>query len=597
MNTFARSEELRFLLFDLLEVETLADRPRYDGQDRDIWDAALTTAEQIAVLHFAPHNREADLNEPRLVDGAVQTVSGVKPALDAFADAGFLHAHHDDALGGLQLPWAVVQGCFTFFQAANISTVAYPFLTIAAGNLLARFASDEQKARFLPPMLSGRFFGTMCLSEPQAGSSLTDITTSARPTEDGHYAISGVKQWISGGEHELSDNIVHLVLARIEGAPPGVKGLSLFIVPRFRLDAAGEPAAANDVHLVSLLHKMGYRGTTSTILRFGENDACEGELIGEANRGLTYMFQMMNEARIGVGLGAAMLAHAGYVHSLDYARNRPQGRHPGGKDPAAPPVAIIEHADVKRMLLAQRAYAEGGMALCLHAAKLMDDERTAPPDQAANASLLLDVLTPVCKAWPSEWGPRANDLAIQIMGGYGYTRDYPVEQYYRDNRLNPIHEGTNGIQALDLLGRKLAMSDGRGLDLLSEEIRSTCATASDDEVLRRHADALATHLDSLVHTSALLLARMQAGDINLALANASLHLDAMGQVVIAWQWLRQAIVAQRMLSAGNGDPDYLQGKVQVCHYFFRYELPRVSQLTELLNQIDTTCADTPASWF
>jgi butyryl-CoA dehydrogenase len=342
---------------------------------------------------------------------------------------------------------------------------------------------------------------------------------------------------------------------------------------------------------------MGYRGTTSTILRFGENDACEGELIGEANRGLTYMFQMMNEARIGVGLGAAMLAHAGYVHSLDYARNRPQGRHPGGKDPAAPPVAIIEHADVKRMLLAQRAYAEGGMALCLHAAKLMDDERTAPPKQAANASLLLDVLTPICKAWPSEWGPRANDLAIQIMGGYGYTRDYPVEQYYRDNRLNPIHEGTNGIQALDLLGRKLAMSDGRGLDLLAEEIRSTGATASDDEVLRPHADALATHLDAVVHTSALLLARMQAGDVNLALANASLHLDAMGQVVIAWQWLRQAIVAQRMLDAGNGDPDYLQGKVQVCHYFCRYELPRVNQLTELLNQIDTTCADTPASWF
>jgi len=595
MSDFVRAEEIRFQLFDLLDVEKLSQRARFGGQGREVWEAVLTTAEQIARQHFAPHNRAADLKEPWLENGVVQTIPEIKAALTAFADAGFLSAHHDEGLGGLQLPWTILQGCFSFFQAANIATVAYPFLTIAAGNLLARFASADQVARHLPPMLAGRTFGTMCLSEPQAGSSLTDITTAARPLENGRYAITGVKQWISGGEHELSENIVHLVLARIDGAPPGIKGLSLFIVPRYRLTDEGAPGAANDVRLVSLLHKMGYRGITSTILRFGEEDGCEGELIGGPNRGLSYMFQMMNEARIGVGLGAAMLGHAGYVHSLDYARNRPQGRHPAGKDPTAPPLAIIEHADVKRMLLAQRAYAEGSMALCFYAAHLVDEEKSGTTDAAANAAALLDVITPLCKAWPSEWCPRANDLAIQILGGYGYTRDHPVEQYYRDNRLNPIHEGTNGIQAIDLLGRKIGMADGRGLALLADEIRATCATAQEDAELVLHAQSLSARLDALLETSRLLLARMGAGAVNEALANASIYLDAMGHLVIAWQWLRQGIVARRLQRAG--DADYLRGKVQVCHYFFRYELPRIGPMTDLLNELDITAAETEAAWF
>ena len=598
MSDFARSEEIRFQLFDMLDTEDLAVRPRFTGQSREIYDAVLETAEKIAAEHFANHYRAADIQEPWLENGKVAMLPEVKQAVDAFAEAGFLKAHHDETLGGLQLPWSVVQGCFSLFQAANIATAAYPFLTIAAGNLLARFASPEQKETYLPAMMEGRFFGTMCLSEPQAGSSLSDIRTMALPDGEGGYRIQGVKQWISGGEHELSENIVHLVLARIQGAPAGVKGLSLFIVPRYRLAADGKPGIANDVQLVSLLHKMGYRGTTSTILRFGEEDSCHGELIGEPHRGLFYMFQMMNEARIGVGLGATMLAHAGYLHALDYARERPQGRHVDGKDAAAPQVAIIEHADVKRMLLAQKAIAEGAMALCFFAANLVDQQASGADEQARqDAAALLDLLTPICKAWPSHFGPRANDMAIQIMGGYGYTRDYPVEQMYRDNRLNPIHEGTDGIQAIDLLGRKVGLQGGRGMELLAAEISACCAEARRDGALAALADQLENRFANMRDVTAGLLAKMAEGESGAALANATLYLEAFGHTAIAWMWLRQALTATRLnFGAGKAD-EHLSGKLQACRYFFAYELPRVDQLAAVLRHGDQTCAEMPANWF
>ncbi|MBT3926054.1 MAG: acyl-CoA dehydrogenase [Rhodospirillaceae bacterium] len=582
----------------MLDTEALAARPRFAGQGREIYDAALETAKKIATEYFANHYRAADIEEPRLENGKVTMRPEVKQAVDAFAEAGFLKAHHDESMGGLQLPWSLVQGCFSLFQAANIATAAYPFLTIAAGNLLARFATPAQQETYLPPMLEGRFFGTMCLSEPQAGSSLSDIRTMALPDGEGDYRIQGVKQWISGGEHELSENIIHLVLARIQGAPAGVKGLSLFIVPRYRLTPDGKPDIANDVQLVSLLHKMGYRGTTSTILRFGEEESCRGELIGEAHKGLYYMFQMMNEARIGVGLGAAMLAHAGYLHALNYARERPQGRHVDGKDAAAPQVAIIEHADIKRMLLAQKAIAEGAMALCFFAANLVDQAASAERAEARqDATTLLDLLTPICKAWPSHFGPRANDMAIQIMGGYGYTRDYPVEQMYRDNRLNPIHEGTDGIQAIDLLGRKVGLNQGRGLELLAGAVAACCAEASQDDALAPLADALQQRFDSVREVTAGLLDEMAAGASGAALANASLYLEAFGHTVIAWMWLRQAVVALRLSSGAEKADGYLSGKIQACRYFFAYELPRVDQLAAVLRHGDQTCAEMPDNWF
>ena len=349
--------DMEFVLYELLDIESLQHYSRYSEHNKETFNAALASAQHLAERYFANHNRKADLNEPKLVDGKVEIIAEVKEALSHFAEAGFLAAHHDYEQEGLQLPWVVTQACFAYFQAANLATAAYPFLTIAAANLLKTFANQEQQQRYMLPMLAGRYFGTMALSEPQAGSSLADIRTTATPLDDvrGGYAIKGNKMWLSGGEHELSENIIHLVLARISGAPAGVKGLSLFIVPRYRINADGSKGELNDVNLVGLNHKMGYRGTVNTAINFGEQDQCIGYLIGVPQQGLSIMFHMMNEARIGVGMGAIMQGYAGYMCSLDYARQRSQGRLPDAKDADQSPVLLIEHADVKRMLLAQKS--------------------------------------------------------------------------------------------------------------------------------------------------------------------------------------------------------------------------------------------------
>jgi alkylation response protein AidB-like acyl-CoA dehydrogenase len=592
--------DLEFILYELLDVETLTGRPRYAEHSRETFDAALATAAKIATEKFAPHNRKADESEPRFDGARVSLIPEVKEALAAFCDAGFMAAAQDFESGGMQLPWTVVQACFAWFNAANVSTAAYPFLTIANANLIRAFGSEAQQARYLPSLVSGRFYGTMCLSEPQAGSSLSDIRTTAHPQPDGTYRITGNKMWISGGEHELSENIVHLVLARIQGAPAGVKGISLFIVPKYRVNDDGSIGARNDVALAGLNHKMGYRGTTNCVLNFGERGGAWGELIGEPNKGLACMFHMMNEARIGVGLGAAVLGYSGYLHALAYARERPQGRLPGAKDPAAPPVRIVEHSDVKRMLLAQKAYVEGALALCLYCAKLVDEQKTAEDERSRReAGLLLEMLTPIAKAWPSQYCLEANSLAIQVHGGYGYTREYPVEQFYRDNRLNPIHEGTNGIQALDLLGRKAAMQDGAALQLLAREIQATVheGKASGSPELQAHARALNDALDHVMEVTRNLHCASGRGEVDLALANASVYLELVGHTVMAWIWLRQALVAVGKLTADSPDRDFYQGKLQACAWFYRWELPRTAHWFELLNNLDRTCLEMQDAWF
>ena len=470
--TLIARRDLAFLLYEWLGVERL---PEYDE--------VLELAERIAADRFAPHNRAADEREPHVgADGTVQLVDGVGDALGAFFEAGLAGASAPESVGGMGLPHVIGTASFAFFQAANAGTAAYPMLTIGAANLLIANGSADQVDRYVGPMLEGRYFGTMCLSETQAGSSLTDITTRAEEQEDGSYRLTGSKMWISGGDHELAENIVHLVLAKIPGGPPGVKGISLFVVPRVLED--GE---RNAVVLAGLNHKMGYRGTVNTVLSF---EGARGELVGEPHRGLPYMFHMMNEARVGVGLGATALGYTGYLKALRYSRERPQGRPPLGKDPAAPQVPIIEHADVRRMLLAQKSYVEGALGLLLFCAKLLDDE-----GESEDARLLLEVLTPIAKSWPSQWCLEANSLAIQVHGGYGYAREYEVEQHYRDNRLNPIHEGTHGIQAMDLLGRKVTMEGGRGLGALAQAITATveCGRAAGGEPAT-YAEALAASL-------------------------------------------------------------------------------------------------------
>ncbi|MFN0039531.1 MAG: acyl-CoA dehydrogenase [Burkholderiales bacterium] len=593
--------DIGFLLYELLDVEVLTRQPRFLEHSRHTFDAALDTAEKIATEKFATHNRKSDLQEPRFENGRVRIIPEVKAALDAFCEAGFMAAAHDNEIGGMQLPWTVAQACLAWFSAANVSTAGYPFLTIANANMIRAFGSEEQKSRYLLSLLSGRFFGTMCLSEPQAGSSLSDIRTTARRQDDGSYLLTGNKTWISGGDHELSENIVHMVLGRIEGAPAGVKGISLFVVPKFRVNADGSLGPRNDVALAGLNHKMGYRGITNCVLNFGEQGGAWAELFGEPNKGLSYMFRMMNEARIGVGLGAAALGYTGYLHALAYARERLQGRPPGGKDPGAPQIKIIEHADVKRMLLAQKAYAEGALALCLVCARLVDDSRTAGEDRRRReAELLLEMLTPIAKAWPSQYCLEANSLAIQVHGGYGYTREYPVEQFFRDNRLNPIHEGTNGIQALDILGRKASLQDGAAIQLLAREISTTAreAIASDSEELRRSGQALNETLDRLMGATRNLLCVTGRGETELGLANASVYLELAGHTVVGWIWLRQALVAvARIGSAVGEDRDFYQGKLQTCAWFFRWEVPRTRQWAELLNSLDRTTLEMQDSWF
>ncbi len=420
--TLLSSRNLAFELYEVLDAEALTQRPRFAEHSRETFDAALGTARSLAEKLFAPHNRKGDEHEPLYENGSATLIPEVKPAVDAFLDAGFLNATRSFEQGGMQLPTLLSQACFAHFQAANVGSSAYPFLTMGAANLIESFGSEEQKQRFLQPMIEGRFFGTMALTEPHAGSSLSDIRTRAEPAADGSYRIKGNKIFISGGDHPLSENIVHMVLAKLPDAPPGVKGISLFIVPKFLVNADGSLGPRNDVILAGLFHKMGYRGTTSTALNFGDNGACVGYLVGKPHHGLAYMFQMMNEARIGVGMGAVMLGYAGYLYSLEYARERPQGRLPDGKDPSAPQVAIIRHADVRRMLLTQKAYVEGAFDLGLYAARLFDDSQTLEDDeQRRQAHELLDLLTPIVKSWPSEFCLKANELAIQILGGHGYT--------------------------------------------------------------------------------------------------------------------------------------------------------------------------------
>jgi butyryl-CoA dehydrogenase len=589
--------DVDFLLYELLKVEELTERPPFTDHSRETFEAAIETARKIAEERFLPLYRETDLHEPRIVEGRVEMIPPVKEALDAAAEAGFIAAHKPFEQGGMQLPWTVAQAALAHFKAANIGIFAYHFLTIAAANMIDAFGAEAQKARYLEAMLAGQFYGTMVLTEPQAGSSLADIKTSAEPTAAGHYLLKGSKIFISCGAHELSENIIHLVLARIKGAPVGVKGISLFIVPRYRME--GDGRADNDITLTGLIHKMGYRGTTSTILQFGDKGDCRGELLGEPHMGLSYMFRMMNEARIGVGLGAACLGYVGYLNSLDYARNRPQGRKPDAKDPSRPPIAIVEHADVKRMLLAQKAYAEGALALCLFAARLIDEQRTAPEAEARRkAGLLLELLTPIVKAWPSDYGPEANRLAIQVLGGYGYTRDYPVEQHYRDNRLNAIHEGTNGIQAIDLLGRKVAMADGEALTLFAQEITRSAAAAKAQDGLGDYANELTQALAMIRETTDALLAARQRGAVELSLANASLYLDALGHLTVAWLWLRQALAARAgEAGAGPEDADFYRGKLQACRYFFRFELPKIEQHCRLLGALDGTTMEMQDAWF
>ncbi len=591
--------DLDFQLYEVHNASDLTSHPRYSDHSRETFDAVIDTATRMAETLFAPHNRLADEQEPQVVNGRVVLAEGVQAAVRAYCDAGFLSATADEAAGGMQLPVLVAQACLSVFRSANVATTSYVGLTSSNANVIEKFGSELQKARYLEALRSGRFFGTMALTEPQAGSGLSDLKTSATPMGEGRYRIKGQKIFISGGDHELSENIVHLVLARLPDVPPGVKGISLFTVPKFHTDEQGRVGERNDVALAGLIHKCGWRGTTSTMLSFGENDACVGEMVGRPNEGLACMFHMMNEARIGVGMGAIMLGYRGYLASLKYARERLQGRAPENKDPLSPPLPLVAHSDVRRMLLAQKAYVEGAYSLALYAARLVDEQRTSLSDEERNErSLLLELLTPVVKSWPSQWCLEANSLAIQILGGYGYTREFPVEQYWRDNRLNMIHEGTHGIQALDLLGRKVVMNDGAALAAMGRVVQATMAQAQGSVTLTPMAQALQHAWHDVMDSVQALRPRLHS-EREAVLANAHLFLEAFGHTVLAWTWLRQALVAQRALDKGVDaiDEAFYRGKLQAAQWFFRWELPKVTAQLALLRTMDDSHRAMRDAWF
>jgi len=590
--------ELQFQLFEALDVEALTRHERFADHSRDTFLAALESAYRIATEKFANHARKNDEHEPQFDGERVSVIPEVREATRAYIEAGWLLARRDYDEGGMQLPATVGHACAAMFSAANVGTNSYLSLTSANSNLIDKHGTPDQKRRYLPGLRSGRGFGTMAMTEPQAGSSLADIRTTATPNDDGSYSIVGNKIFISGGDHDLAENIVHLVLARIAGAPSGIRGISLFIVPKYRVNDDGSPGIRNDVNLAGLIHKMGWRGTTSTMLSFGEKGQCRGELIGEPHKGLACMFHMMNEARIGVGTTAVMLGYRGYMDSLDYARNRPQGRPPRAKGSDSPQIPIIGHSDVRRMLLAQKAYVEGGLGLCLYAARLVDEQRVGEREAArAEAGLLLDLLTPVVKSWPSQWCLEANSLAIQIHGGYGYTREYPVEQWYRDNRLNLIHEGTHGIQALDLLGRKLQMHDGEVLRRYAARVQQTIAEARGHDALAELAGALDAALRDTLDTLAL-LRPLLASEPDRVLAHAVTCLEAFGHVTVAWIWLRQAIAARNALrEAASADTDFYCGKLQAARWFFAAELPKTRLWYASLRALDDTALTMREAWF
>lgn len=603
-------QTLDFFLSDWLSVNSLLSRPRFADHSAETFTSVLDTCERLARDKFAPINRLLDTEEPYFDGERVHLPAATHTAVSAYVDSGMLAAAQDHDAGGMQLPCVIEMAANAFFSKACVAVGGYALLTAGNANLLQAHGTKAQQLVFAKNQLTGRWLGTMCLSEPQAGSSLSDVATRAEP--DGidfgsdplgpRYRLTGNKMWISAGEHEITENIIHLVLAKIPGPDgkliPGTKGISLFIVPKWLVDEHGTRSEErNDVALAGLNHKLGYRGTVNTLLNFGEGKypvrggpGAIGYLVGRPGDGLRCMFHMMNEARIGVGLGAVMLGYAGYEASVQYARQRHQGRSlsPSGKDAAQPQIPIIEHADVKRMLLAQKSYVEGGLALSLYCARLVDEQHTGDPDAAREAQLLLEVLTPIAKSWPSEWCLEANSLAIQVHGGYGYTRDFAVEQYWRDNRLNMIHEGTHGIQALDLLGRKVVMNGGAGLLLLGSRMQRTIERAAQVTELRDCGRELA---DALHKVEASTLSAWSTGIPEEALANATPYLQALGHVVLAWLWLDVALAAQ-----GRGDA-LGRGKLAAQRYFFAYELPKIDAWLGVVSRRESVCRTMQQDWF
>ena len=587
MNQFISHRNLRFLFFDMLDVASLNRYAAYSDYNREAFEMALDAAKQIADTQLFPFYVEMDRKKAVFENGIVRTHPQLKVLIQSVAEGGWIAATSPVEDGGLQMPQILSSAALLTFYAANVNA-CYPFLTKGAANLIVSFGSDALKKTYLPNMFDGSWQGTMAMTEPQAGSSLTDLTTSAEPTNtEGVYKIKGQKIFISGGDHDAAENVVHLLLARIDGAPLGTKGISLFVVPKFRPEK-GE-LLKNNVTTAGIYGKMGQKGYIAAHLMYGEQGDCLGYLVGEPNKGLMYMFQMMNEARIGTGLVAAGQASAAYYTSLKYANERPQGRMPSSKNPLEAPVLIIEHADVRRMLLFQKATTEGGIALLMLCSYYADLAHVGTPEEAKNAHLLLELLTPIAKSYPSEMGIQSVSAGIQTLGGAGYCDDYPLELLYRDIRVNAIYEGTTGIHGLDILGRKVSMVNGKAFELFKNEINASITEGEQSDKTATFATKLAENISNLTTLTRQILENGQKSGPEVMLADATLYLEYFGLVVIGWMWLKQGIAADKALKHGvEGEDDKLfyDSKLVTMRFFFEYELPKTKALHEQLLNFD-----------
>lgn len=595
---FVSERNIKFLLYEVFDVESLTKYEYYKEHHRKMFDMVLKAAVKLAKELLFPIFEEMDRRPPELINGEVKVHPSVKTIMKEFGEGGWISSRVPFDRDGEQLPSLVADVCEFIFAAANYSANAYAGLTFGAAHLIESFGSKQLYDTYVPKMLTGQWQGTMALTEPEAGSSLADITTMAEPTDKGYYRIKGQKIFISAGDHDGVENVIHLMLAKIEGAPAGVKGISLFVVPKQRIDDNGN-LAPNDVVTAGVFHKLGYRGCPIVQLSMGDKNDCRGWLVGEPHKGLRYMFQMMNEARIGVGLGATAMATAAYYASLEYAKSRIQGRKLGQKDPNLPPVVIIEHADVKRMLLFQRAVVEGALALILQCSKFVDFQKILGKEEKEKYLLLLEILTPVAKSYPSEMGVHAISQGLQCLGGSGYCDDYPLEQYYRDCRIHPIHEGTTGIQGMDLLGRKVIMENGRAFKLFISEIQETLTAAGEFKALDKYAAELNQALTQLQEVTHHLISIAGQHGPEAFLADATLYLEFFSHVTIGWQWLLQGIAVQRALQGNTGkkDFDFYQGKMFTLRYFFAYELPKTLGLAKRLRDDDRLTVEIQTIFF
>jgi butyryl-CoA dehydrogenase len=598
---FFSKRNLQFLLYEVFNAESLTKYPYFQDHSQETFDMVLDSAEQISEKLLKPLLTEMDRKEPQLVDGKIRIHEGMFPILKKFGEDGWINAGFSYEEGGQQIPSTILSSAAFIFQAANYSSSVFPFLTSGAANLIRSFGSEALKEKFTPNMYSGVWQGTMALTEPDAGSSLSDISTTAEATEnEGIYKIRGQKIYISAGDHDGCENFVHLMLAKIKGGPAGAKGISLFVVPqkRFKDNNEHQTLEGNDVITAGIYHKMGYKGAPIAHLMVGSNDNTLGYLVGEPHKGLTYMFQMMNEARIGVGMNATAIGTAAYYASLEYAKERPQGRIISDKDISKPQIPIIRHADVKRMLLFQKSVVEGSLSLLIQCSMYADLASVTEGEEKDNYHLLLDLLTPIAKSYPSEMCCLTTSAAVQILGGAGYTTDFPVEQFYREARIHPIHEGTTGIHGLDLLGRKIIIKNGKSLQLLVAEILKTIEKAESIEKLKPFSEKLKIYLSK---TDAVIkhLLSLASNDLEVFLSDATLFLELFGIITISWQWLVQAIEAVEALVPGTtgDDIDFYQGKLYTIRYFYEYELVKIDSLMKRLMSCDNVTVEMQANWF